>query len=241
MLKANSLRKDLKKYADSGKAEILQRFFKTKKGEYGQGDIFLGVAVPLQRKTAKKYMGLPLSEIVKLLQDRIHECRFSALILLIERYKKGDGKTKSEIVKIYFKNLKYINNWDLVDISAPHILADFLLEKNKQDKIKKMARSQNLWERRVAMVSTLTLIKKNDFKLTFELAKYFLKGNHHLMHKATGWMLREMGKRDKAVLKYFLEMYAKKMPRIMLSYSMERLNKKEKSRYVLVNRDSRLA
>ena len=231
MQEAASLEKDLKKCANPAKAEILQRFFKTKKGEYGFGDVFLGISVPKQRQIAKEYMDMPLAEASKLLRGKVHEYRLSALILLVEKYKKGDEKLKKQIVKTYFDNLKHINNWDLVDLSAPYILGDFFLREDKS-RLKKMAKSPNLWEKRMAIISTFAFIRKNDFELTLQLAKVFLKDEHPLMHKATGWMLREVGKRDKKALCDFLDLNANQMPRIMLSYAIEKFDEKERKKFL---------
>ncbi len=233
-MNAKLLKKELKKSADLNKAKILKKFFKTKKGEYGHGDVFFGVTVLKQRKIIKNYKEIPLPEINKLLKDKIHECRFSALIILIEKYRKEENeKIKNKIVKIYLNNLKHINNWDLVDISAPYILGDFFLKNNKNKKIlKKLVYSDNLWERRMAIISTFAFIRKNEFNETFQIAKIFLKDKHDLIHKATGWMLREVGKRDKKALIDFLEIYSNKMPRTMLRYSIEKLNKREKIKYL---------
>ncbi len=231
MLRTDFFKKDLRKYADPTKAEILQRFFKTGKGEYGSGDIFLGISVPQQRQIAMKYRDMPLAEVAKLLREKIHEYRLSALILLVDKYKKGDEKLKRQIVEIYFSNLKYVNNWDLVDLSAPYILGDFFLRGNR-GYLDKLTRSPNFWERRVAMLSTYTFIRQNDFGPTFRLAKIFLKDEQPLMHKATGWMLREVGKRDKKALLDFLNLYAVRMPRIMLNYAIEKFDKKERKRFL---------
>jgi 3-methyladenine DNA glycosylase AlkD len=232
MLKAEFVKKDIKKLADPSRAKILRRFFKTGPGEYGEGDIFLGVTVPQQRQAIKKYLAMPLSEVIRLLHSREHEYRFSALILLVEKYKRGDEELKEKIFKIYLANLKYANSWDLVDSSAPYINGDFLLKRSRRC-LKKMAKSNNLWERRVAMLSTYAFIRQNDFKLALSLAKIFLDDEHSLMHKAAGWMLREIGKRDKEVLLDFLKLSAKRMPRIMLSYATERMTKKEKEIFSL--------
>ena len=230
-MKINSLKKELKEASDPKRAEILQRFFKTKKGEYGYGDIFLGIAVPEQRKIIKKYKHLKLKEITELLQSKIHEHRFCALALLIEKYKKGNEKTKKEVVKIYLENTKYINNWDLVDISAYKIIGHYLYKKPKKI-LYQLAKSLSLWERRIAIVTTFYFIKNGNNNLTFELAKILLKDKEDLIHKATGWMLREAGKRDEESLNNFLESYSKEMPRTMLRYSIEKFNKKEKNKFL---------
>ncbi len=225
----NLIKKELKGVADPKKAKILQSFFKTKKGEYGYGDIFLGVSVPQQRKIAKKYKDLKINDLGKLLNEKIHEYRLSALIILIDKYREGNENTKKEIVDFYFKNTKNINNWDLVDISAPHILGNFFLKKDKS-RIKKLAQSENLWERRIAIVSTLEFIKNNNLETTFTLSKKLLNDEHDLIHKATGWMLREAGKKDKERLKNFINSHKKKMPRTTLRYAIEKFSEEERKK-----------
>jgi 3-methyladenine DNA glycosylase AlkD len=327
-----NLRLNLKNNSEKHKALIYQQFFKTRKGEYGEGDIFLGINVPKQRKIAKKYYNISLKEIQKLLNSKIHEERFIALIILIKKYetakKQNNKKEQKNIFEFYLKNTKNINNWDLVDVSAPKIIGDYLLnnrserkilfelakghtkfqiltgietrhgqkislqksfiehnkcednasvgpietghsqkislqksftEHNKcednasvgpietghgqrissQQKQKKgyqrcpdCQRISSLWEKRISIISTLTLIKNNDFFEALKLSKMFLKEEHNLLHKATGWMLREIGKKDEKVLKKFLNKNYKKMPRTMLRYAIERFEEKERKKYL---------
>jgi len=217
-----ALQKELEQWADPGQKEILQRFFKTAKGEYGEGDIFLGVKVPMQRKLADKYCAIELEELPKLLQSQIHECRFTALLLLIQHYAKGDMVKKSTIFNFYVDNLKYVNNWDLVDLSAPPIVGDYLQDKSRK-LLYQWATSGRLWERRIAIVATLNFIKNNDFSDTLQLAKILLHDEHDLIHKAVGWMLREVGKRNLAIEESFLGQHYKEMPRTMLRSAIERL------------------
>ncbi len=232
------LRKDLKSYADKDKAIILQRFFKTGKGEYGEGDIFLGIMVPEQRKIAKKYSSLSLSDIQLLLKSRIHEERLISLFILVDRYKKASKeaseKEKQFIFDFYLKNTDKINNWDLVDLSAPNIVGDFLLKKGSKERklLYTLARSKNLWERRIAILSTFTFIRDNDFKDALSIAELLLKDKHDLIHKAVGWMLREIGKRSQDTEESFLKKHHKIMPRTMLRYSIEKFSKDKKGFYM---------
>ncbi len=223
----NSLKQDLTNLKNPKKAKILQGFFKTKKGEYGEGDIFLGVIVPNQRKVAQKYPNLKLNQIQTLLNSNIHEHRLTSLFILINQYKNN----KEQIANFYLKNTKNINNWDLVDSSAPKILGNYLLNKDKSI-LYKLAKSKNLWERRISIISTLEFIKNNQFNHTIELSKILLKDNHDLIQKAVGWMLREMGKRDIKLLQNFLNNYHKQMPRTMLRYAIEKLNKDKRVYYL---------
>ena len=223
------LRKKLYSKRNKAKAEILQRFFKTGKGEYGENDVFLGVSVPEQRKIAKDFHYLSLINLEKLLKSKIHEYRLTALIILVEKYKKTNQK--KQIFDFYLKNLKRINNWDLVDLSAPQIIGDYLLDK-KRDILYRLARSNNLWSRRIAIVSCLQLIRNNQFKEVFSLSQVLLKDNHDLIHKATGWMLREAGKRSPEKLEWFLKKHKNEMPRTMLRYSIEKLPEKQRKEYL---------
>jgi len=224
-------KKELKKLANSKQAEILQRFFKTGKGEYGEGDIFLGVKVPIQRKVADKFQELSLKDIEKLLKSKIHEHRMTALLILIKQYKKADEREKKKIFNFYLKNTKNINNWDLVDISAPKIMGEYLLNKPR-NVLYKLAKSDNLWERRIAIISTFTFIRNNEFDDTLKIAKILLNDKHDLIHKAVGWMLREVGKRDQKIEEEFLKKHYSKMPRVMLRYAIERFEEKKRKFYL---------
>jgi 3-methyladenine DNA glycosylase AlkD len=229
------LKKELKELSDPKQAEILQRFFKTGKGEYGEGDVFLGVKVPAQRKVANSFKELSLKNIEKLLESKIHEHRMTALFILINQYKKADEREKKIIFDFYLKNTKNINNWDLVDISAPKIVGDYLMEKPR-NVLYKLAKSQpkagNLWERRIAIISTLAFVRNNDFNDTLKISKMLLSDEHDLIHKAVGWMLREVGKRDQEIEERFLKKYYSKMPRVMLRYAIERFDKKKRKFYL---------
>ena len=223
--------KELQSLANPKQKEILQSFFKTGEGEYGEGDIFLGIKVPDQRKIAKKYTGLSLAKIQELLNSKIHEHRLTGLIILTNKYKKSHQENKANLFNFYLKNTKNINNWDLVDLTAPNIVGDFLFDKNK-DTLYKLVRSKNLWEKRIAIISTLHFIKKQEFEDTLAISELLLKDNHDLIHKAVGWMLREVGKKDIEVLKKFLKQHYKNMPRTMLRYSIEKFPEEERKKWL---------
>ncbi|MEA2098089.1 MAG: DNA alkylation repair protein [Patescibacteria group bacterium] len=225
------LKKELKILSNPKQAEILQRFFKTGKGEYGEGDIFLGVKVPIQRKVAVGFRGLSQKDIEKLLNSKIHEYRMTALLILIDQYEKADEREKKMIFNFYIKSSENINNWDLVDISAPKIVGDYLMKKPRTV-LYKFARSKNLWQRRIAIISTFTCIRNNDFDDTLKISKMFLLDEHDLIHKAVGWMLREVGKRDQGIEEEFLKKYYLKMPRVMLRYAIEKFDEKKRKFYL---------
>ncbi|MDD5606355.1 MAG: DNA alkylation repair protein [Candidatus Pacebacteria bacterium] len=218
-----NLQKELEKKADSKKAKILQRFFKTNPGEYGQGDIFLGIKVPEIRKTIKKY-SLSLQEIEKLLHSKFHEQRLAALFLMIEEFKKNPEK----VFNLYLKNTRHVNNWDLVDVSSYKIIGAYLFDK-KRDILYKLVRSNNIWEKRIAIISTFYFIKNNDFKDTFKISSILLQDNHYLIQKAVGWMLREIGKKNKEILKNFLKKNYQKISKITLCYATEKFSLREKN------------
>ena len=224
--------KELKSGGNKDFALHHMKFFQTHKGGYGEGDRFFGLKVPRQRAVSKKYWKqIKPEEAGDLLKHEIHEVRFTALMILIEHYKKACGKLKKKIVKIYIGNAKYVNNWDLVDLSAPFITGPYWFENGTKD-LWAFARSGNLWKERIAVLSTLYFIRQGDFSQTIKLAEHFLGHKHDLMHKAAGWMLREAGKRDIKVLYDFLDKYHKLMPRTMLRYSIEKLPEKERKRYM---------
>ncbi len=225
------LKEELQKLATPQRAKVSASFFKTGKGQYSEGDIFIGVTVPDTRKIARKYLNIPFPDITALLESKIHEHRLIALLLLVERFKKADQKTKTDIYNFYLKHTKYVNNWDLVDLSANYIIGSYLFDKDKA-LLYQLAKSHNLWERRIAIIATFDFIRKNQFEDTFKLAELLLKDNHDLMHKAVGWMLREVGKKDQKALEVFLKKHAKQMPRTMLRYAIERFNKEKKKYYM---------
>ncbi len=226
-----SLRKELKDESDLEKALILQRFFKTGKGEYGEGDIFLGVIVPKIRLIAKKHERLSLSDIKTLLESKIHEERLASLFILVAKYKKGNEKEKKRYFDFYIKNTKKVNNWDLVDSSAAQIVGAYLRDKEKLILLK-LAKSENVWERRIAIVATYEFIRNNHFSDTFRIAEVLLSDKHDLIHKAVGWMLREVGKKDEKLLEAFLHKNKKNMPRTSLRYALERFSKNKRKKYL---------
>lgn len=225
------LRKELKKEADKEQAVILQRFFKTGKGEYGEGDIFYGIKVPVQRKIAKRHRDISLNDIRELLNSPIHEERLVSLFILVDQYTKGDNRTKEKLFRFYLKNTKKINNWDLVDLSAPKIIGAHLLNGNK-DILSKLALSRNLWKKRIAILSTYTFIKNKHFETTFLIAGILLNDSHDLIHKGVGWMLREVGNQDSMAEEKFLKKHYRQMPRTMLRYAIEKFPEKRRKAYL---------
>jgi 3-methyladenine DNA glycosylase AlkD len=226
------LKREMNYLSVPGQAAILQRFFKTGKGQYGEGDRFLGIKVPILRKLSKKYKDMSLEDVVELLQSQIHEHRLTALFILILKYSKAGPKEKEEIATLYLGSTQYINNWDLVDLSAPNILGNYLIDK-KRDILYSLARSNNLWERRIAVLATFEFIKNNECEDSLKIAEILLHDKHDLIHKAVGWMLREVGKRIcEEKEEDFLKKHYKNMPRTMLRYSIEKFNKKKKKYYM---------
>lgn len=225
------LQKELRSLGSKEKAENSAWFFKTGKGEYGYGDVFIGVNVPDQRKIAKKYLDLNLKDTENLIKSPIHEFRLTALLTLVEKYKRGNEKEKEQIFKFYLKNTKQINNWDLVDLSAPHIVGKYLLERDKNI-LYKLAKSKNLWEKRISMVATYEFIRNNNFQDTINIGEILLDDTHDLIHKAVGWMLREVGKKSQKTEEKFLNKHANKMPRTMLRYAIERFEEKKRQFYL---------
>jgi 3-methyladenine DNA glycosylase AlkD len=237
-MKAADVRKELKSMAEPEKAAILQRFFKTGPSEYGEGDIFIGVMVPQSRQVAKKFNELPLGEVRTLLYSRVHEERLVALLILAWRYSSASSsREKEEIVKFYLDHIKQVNNWDLVDLSAPNILGAHLVDRDGRRRLLyRLAGSENVWERRIAIVATHHFIRNGDFSDTLKIAEMLLQDRHDLIHKAVGWMLREVGKRDAAAEKEFLEKHCSVMPRTMLRYAIERLSERKRRRYMISDR-----
>ncbi len=227
----DQLKVDLQNLKDPEKAKILSRFFKTGKGEYGEGDVFLGIKVPEQRKVAKKYTDLTLGDLQKLLSSKVHEHRLTASIILVNKYQKADEKGEKEIYNFYLKNTGNINNWDIVDTSAPKIVGAYLQDKDKSI-LYQLAKSDSLWERRIAILSTFRFIKDNEFDDALKISEILLNDEHDLMHKAVGWMLREIGKRDQTIEEAFLKKHYKEMPRTMLRYAIERFDEKKRKAYL---------
>ena len=228
----NSILHSLRQYIDAEKAIVLPRFFKTGKGEYGEGDKFLGVTVPNIRLVAKQYSHAPLEVVSRLLDSEWHECRMCALLILVMKYKKATDEEKQAIFDLYLSRTERINNWDLVDLSAPNIVGEHLYSSTDRTILYRLAESPLLWERRIAMVSTLCFIRKGDFGDTFALADKLVASRHDLMQKAVGWMLREMGKRDIFLLRIFLDKHAATMPRTMLRYAIEKMDSAERHEWM---------
>jgi 3-methyladenine DNA glycosylase AlkD len=228
MIKAEDVKKEFVK--DNQKAIILQRFFKTGKGDYGEGDVFLGVNVPEQRRIAKKYVELSLNETLKLLKSKIHEHRLTALLILVYKYNKEKDLQK-DIFDLYVNNTKYINNWDLVDVTAPHIIGKHLITRSRNI-LYDFAVSNDLWKKRISIITTLAFIKNDDYEDTLNISKILINDKHDLIHKAVGWMLREVGKRNQNVEEKFLKKYYKNMPRTMLRYSIEKFSDQKKKFYM---------
>jgi len=244
----NKIVKELKKYKSKEKAKVLQGFFKTGKGEYGEGDIFIGVKVPEIRIIVKRFIDVDLDEVKKLLYSNIHEERLAGVLILTYKFFKSNEKEQKKIYNFYLKNAKQINNWDLVDLSAPNIVGEYLqsitchpfdrlrtgseLVSGSRKILYKLAKSKNLWERRISIISTFIFIRNNDFEDTLKISEILLNDEHDLIHKAVGWMLREVGKRNQAVEEKFLKEYYKIMPRTMLRYAIERFEEDLRQKYL---------
>ena len=222
---------ELESLADPGHAAILQRFFKTGPGEYGEGDRFRGLRVPVLRKIAGKYRHLALSAAVNLLQSAFHEDRLLALLIMIQRYYAGNAGLRGEIHRLYLEHRGLVNNWDLVDASAPHLLGHYLRERPK-DLLTRLAASRVLWDRRMAIIATLDFIRQGSFDETIRVAGLLMGDPEDLIHKAVGWMLREVGKREAAGLEAFLQAHYRRMPRTMLRYAIERLPEARRQAYL---------
>lgn len=226
-----ALRSRLQAIALPADAKIAQRFFKTAPGEYGAGDRFIGIRVPVLRTLAKEFRQLPLPEVTALLHSLIHEERLLALLIMVDGYQRGDKTSRAAIYTLYLENLDQINNWDLVDTSAPHIVGRHLMERSRKV-LFRLVKSNNLWHRRVAMLATFHFIRQEDFADALRLAELLRADEHDLMHKAVGWMLREIGNRDIVVLRKVLDQHAAFMPRTMLRYAIEKLPESERRQYL---------
>lgn len=230
----NELIRELHSLENPAQAKIYLKFFKTKKGEYGEGDLFLGIKVPILRSIAKKYFSyFSLKEIEELLENKYHETRTVALLILMLQYNKSkkDKIMQRKIFEFYLNKIERINNWDLVDISAPNIVGDFLL-KYKEDVLMDLAKSENLWKKRVAIISTFAFIKERNFGETLAISNILLNDEHDLINKAVGWMLREVGKRNKGILEIFLSTRYKSMPRTTLRYAIEKFPEDERKKWL---------
>jgi 3-methyladenine DNA glycosylase AlkD len=232
----NKILKEIMSLKNEEKAKFLSGFFKTGKGEYGEGDIFLGITVPVSREIAQRYGELSMTDISKLLKNKYHEVRLIALLILVHKYniatKANDNKTRKEIVDFYLQHTEYINNWDLVDLSAHYIVGNYLIDKDRKILLK-LVKSSNIWERRIAIISTFAFIYKGEGEWTFKIATLLMKDKEDLIQKACGWMLREVGKRVKEKdLILYLDEYVKVMPRTMLRYAIERLPEVKRKYYL---------
>lgn len=234
---STSALKDLQALANAKKAAFFPKFFKAGKGEYAEGDVFLGISVPDVRSVAKKYSDLSLSDLKNLLANKYHEARLLALLILTMQYAKGDEAQKKKIVDFYLTQFSRVNNWDLVDSSAYHILGSHLLTRSRS-MLRTFARSKHLWTQRIAIISTLAFIRAHQFTDTLEISEMYLTHSHDLIHKASGWMLREVGKRDIAVLRSFLDEHAAVMPRTMLRYAIEKMTPEERQKYMQAGKAS---
>lgn len=222
---------DLRALANPEKAAFFQGFFKTGPGQYGEGDQFLGIAVPPQRIIAQKYRQLPPDETEKLVQDPFHECRLTGLIIWTNQARRAGEENRKLIFERYLQNRPFVNNWDLVDTSCPEIIGKYLLNKDR-GVLYELAQTNHLWSQRIAMVSTLAFIRKNQFQDTFQLAELLLSHRHDLMHKAVGWMLREVGKKNSDALEEFLHDHAGRFPRTALRYAIERFEPARRKYYL---------
>jgi 3-methyladenine DNA glycosylase AlkD len=228
---AQGISKILRSLADPQIAEHSQRFFKTGPGQYGEGDLFLGIRVPVLREQAKKFRDTPLAGVGRLLQSVYHEERLCALLLLVQKFSQGGPTDQKAVYELYLQNTRFINNWDLVDLSAYLIVGPWLADKDRRP-LYTLVRSQSLWERRIAMIATFHFIKNNQFTDALEIAALTLADREDLMHKAVGWMLREVGKRNLTVEKEFLKAHCQRMPRTMLRYAIEKFPEKERLKYL---------
>jgi len=225
------IRTRLRRLGNKKRAKLSQRYFKTGPGQYGEGDVFLGIAVPVLRTLAKEYQDLALADIIDLLRSAIHEERLLALLLLVRAYARADDSVRKMIYELYLKNTRYINNWDLVDLSAMHIVGAFLMGKSKRP-LSALATSNNMWERRIAVMATFYFIKGGEFAASLMIARKLLTDKEDLIHKAVGWMLREIGKRNLRIEEQFLKKHYQKMPRTMLRYAIEKFPEAKRQRYL---------
>jgi len=233
------IRNAIQKTQDAERAAHCQRFFKTGKGEYGEGDIFLGVRVPELRKLSKAYKHVSIDNITYFLKSKYHEERQFSLFVLVNQFKKADDITKKEIFQLYLNHTQHINNWDLVDASAHEIVGGYLYDKER-DILYTLARSDDLWERRISIIATFFFIKRNDFDDALKIIEQLLSDTHDLIHKAIGWMLREIGKRDLKTEESFLQKNYSDIPRTSLRYAIEKFPSKLRKQYLRVTRGQRV-
>ena len=230
-MRASEICDTLRMLGDSEKARVLQRYFKTGRGEYGEGDVFVGLRVPQIRNLAREYRGLPLSEVTQLLHSPIHEARLLALFILAGSYAQGDASLQERIYDLYVQNTRFINNWDLVDGSAEHIVGPYLKYRSRAP-LHALALSDLLWDRRISIMATFHYIRGGDFAETLHIAERLLEDPQDLIHKAVGWLLREIGKRDRFTEEEFLKVHYKAMPRTMLRYAIEKFPEELRRQYL---------
>ncbi len=227
----SKLKQELQDLADPERAKANERFFKTGPGQYGEGDQFIGITMPNLRKVAKKYLYLSLNDVEELLHSEIHEFRMAALVIWTYQYEKADKTTKENIYTTYLNNTKYINNWDLVDVTTPRIVGQHLFNKDRKI-LYQLAKSNDLWEKRISILATFWFIRNNQFEDTLKIATILLNDSHDLIHKAVGWALREVGKKDQSVEEEFLKQHYNDMPRTMLRYAIERFPESLRKQYL---------
>ncbi|HSB33076.1 MAG TPA: DNA alkylation repair protein [Nitrospirota bacterium] len=231
-MNARDIKKRLRLLADKEKARVLRGFFKTGPGQYGEGDLFLGITVPALRRLAKQCRDTSIAEAARLLASPVHEERLLALLLLVRIFEAGDEAAKKKICGFYLRNTRYVNNWDLVDLSAPNIVGNYLLDKSRKP-LYAFAKSRDLWKRRIAIMATFAFIKEHDYADTLRISGLLLNDEHDLIHKAVGWMLREVGKRALSAEETFLKKHYKTMPRTMLRYAIERFPGGKRRKYLV--------
>jgi 3-methyladenine DNA glycosylase AlkD len=232
MMSLPEIKQSLKKHANKATAEVLQRYFKTGAGEYGEGDVFIGIKVPPLRRLSAEFERAPLKTVQALLKSKIHEERTLALMILVRKFADADEDLRKQIYDVYLAHTLFINNWDLVDGSAPYIVGPFLWKRDR-GALYVFAKSASLWERRIAIISTFYFIRQNDFADALRLAEILLADEHDLIHKAVGWMLREIGKRNIAAAESFLKKHSRTMPRTTLRYAIERFPELQRRKYLL--------
>jgi 3-methyladenine DNA glycosylase AlkD len=222
----------LRALGDAQTARFLQGYFQTQPGGYGAGDVFIGVRVPVVRRLARRFCGLPPAALRRLLRSKIHEERLAALLIMVAQFSRGDAGQRAALLRLYLDHTRHINNWDLVDASAPGIVGAAVADTGRDTLLDELARSGSVWERRIAIIATLHLIRRGDVRPALRIAKALLGDEHDLIHKAAGWMLREAEKRQPAALRTFLDRHCRRMPRTMLRYAIERLEPAERQAYL---------
>jgi 3-methyladenine DNA glycosylase AlkD len=225
------LRREMRALSNAERAAVSRRYFKTGPGEYGEGDRFLGLTVPAQHKLARAYRDLARADVLRLLRSPIHEHRLTALLILVSQFERGTESERQEIHALYLENTRFVNNWDLVDASAPPLVGKHLLQR-KRALLDRLARSPLLWERRIAILATLTFIRNDEYDDTLRIVEHLLADEHDLLHKAVGWMLREVAHRDRALVERFLDRHVGAMPRTMLRYAIEKFPERRRQRYL---------